>query len=202
MRRVGSHAERLKSGDSLPPHSARIPPVSRRPPAAIGQTPDSTQGRLETGDASHPIAAFVFLRDSFLIGPRRSSLENMLLASERGGCGRFLVVSLHLVCFYPEWNKEVGGRLVWGKGQEEERRSKRAGGGEKTKAEQEEKLKLKEKLVEFPADLFVPPETQLTIELVKKLEKWVGPSQTILQDRDYFVSFQKAFPVDLIGAFS
>ena len=67
-----------------------------------------------------------------IVGIKSSSSQlcrNVHRASECGGCGRFLVVSLHLVCFNPEWNKEGGGRLVWGKGQEEERRSKRAGGG-------------------------------------------------------------------------
>lgn len=40
-----------------------------------------------------------------------------------GRCRRFLVALLHLVCFYPKWDEKG-----WGKGQEEERRSKRAGG--------------------------------------------------------------------------
>lgn len=62
-------------------------------------------------------------------------------ATECGGCRRFLVVLLHLVCFYPEWDKEGGGRLVWGKGQEEERRSK-GGGGDREGREAETKGKV------------------------------------------------------------
>lgn len=60
------------------------------------------------------------------------------------------MVLLHLVCFYPEWDKEGGGSFGGG-GRDRKKREGQRGQGEREKeTEQEEKLNQK-KWIEFPA---------------------------------------------------